>query len=213
VRTFSHLSVDCIASKYILKRYTRDHCIDTPFDRHDKIFLGPDEETTAQWTRTILSDLFKLQKSAIMSPTTMDRAKNLIATTITELDKIPHDVSLPVHRAPAAAASTSNTPQPTERMTKQEEHNVSASAPPVSTTKGSRKKYAGVIADIPQPHFQWDKRKKRRKCGRCDLYDTGHNAATCERAKQQLENSVVKRPRGRLRGGGRGNATIDLGMQ
>jgi hypothetical protein len=167
--------------------------MDTSFDRHDKIFLGPDGETTAQWTRTILSDLFKLQRSAIMSATAMERAKTLIADAITELDKIPHDVSLPVHRASAAAAaSTSSTPQPTERMTEKEERNVSSSAPPVSTTKGSRKKYTGVIADIPQPHFQWDKRKKRRKCGRCGLYDTGHNAAICERAQQQLKNSVIK---------------------
>jgi hypothetical protein len=79
-------------------------------------------------------------------------------------------------------------------MTEQEEHNVLASAPPISTTKGSRKKCAGMTADIPQPHFQRDKRKKRRKCGRCGLYDTGHNAATCERAQQQLKNGVVKRP-------------------
>jgi hypothetical protein len=213
VRTFSHLSGDRIASKYILKRYTRDHCTNTPFDRHDKMFLGPDGETTSQRTRTILSDLFKLQRSTIMSATAMERAKNLIVAAITELEKIPHDISMPVHRAPAAAASTSSTPQPTERMTEQEEHNVSASAPPVSTTKGNHKKYAGVIANIPQPHFQRDKRKKRRKCGSCDLYDTGHNVATCERAQQQLENSVIKRPRGRPRGGGRGNATIDHGMQ
>jgi hypothetical protein len=83
----------------------------------------------------------------------------------------------------------------------------------VSTTKGSRKKFARVIADIPQPHFQRDKRKKWRKCRRCGLYDMGHNAATCERAQQQLENSVVKRPRGRPRRGGCGNVTIDHGMQ
>jgi hypothetical protein len=70
-----------------------------------------------------------------------------------------------------------------------------------------------VIPDIPQPHFQRDKRKKRRKCGRCGLYDTDRNAAICERAQQQLENSVVKQPRGRPRGGGCGNATIDHGMQ
>jgi hypothetical protein len=126
---------------------------------------------------------------------------------------MPHDVSLPVHYAPTAAASTSSTPQPTERMTEKKEHNVSASAPPVSTTKGSLKKYVGVIADIPQPHFQWDKRKKWRKCRRCGMYDMGHNAATCERAQQQLKNSVVKQPRGRPRGGGRGNATIDHRMQ
>jgi hypothetical protein len=48
VRTFSHLSVDRIASKYILKCYTRDHCMGTTFDRHDKMFLGPDGETTTQ---------------------------------------------------------------------------------------------------------------------------------------------------------------------
>jgi hypothetical protein len=40
VRAFSHLSVDHIALRYILKCYTRDHCMDTSFDRHDKIFLG-----------------------------------------------------------------------------------------------------------------------------------------------------------------------------
>jgi hypothetical protein len=114
--------------------------MDTPFDRHDKMFLGPDGETIAQRTRTILSDLLKLQRSAIMSATAMERAKNLIVDAFTKLDKIPHDISLPVHRAPAAAASTSSTPQPTERMTEKEEHNVSASAPPVSTTKGNHKK-------------------------------------------------------------------------
>jgi hypothetical protein len=117
--------------------------MDTPFDRYDEMFLGPDGETAAQQTRTIMSDLFNLQRSAIMSATAMKRAKNLIVDAITELDKIPHDVSLPVHRAPAAAASTSSTPQPTERMTEKEEHNVSASAPPVSTTKGSRKNMQG----------------------------------------------------------------------
>jgi hypothetical protein len=177
--------------------------MDTPFNKHDKMFLGPDGETTAQWTRTIPSYLFKLQRSAIMSTTTIGRAKNLIASAITELDKIPHDVSLPVHRAPPATpASTSSTPQPAERMTEKEEHNVSASAPPVSTIKGNRKKYAGVIADIPQPHFQRNKRKKRRKCGRCGLYNTGHNAGTCERAQQQLKNSVVKQLRGGREGAG-----------
>jgi hypothetical protein len=57
------------------------------FDRHDKIFLGLDGETTAQWMRSILSDLFKLQRSVIMSATATERAKTLIAATITELGK------------------------------------------------------------------------------------------------------------------------------
>jgi hypothetical protein len=172
--------VDHIASRYILKCYTRDHYMETPFEGHDKMFLGPNGETIAQWTRTILSDLFKFQRSAIMFGTAMERAQTLITTAIIELDKILHDVSLPVH--PAPTASTPNTPHPAETMSEQEEHNVSASVPPVSTTKGIRKKYAGMIADIPQPHFQCDKRKKRRKCGRCGMYDTGHIVATCERA-------------------------------
>ena len=139
----------------------------------------------------------------------MKKAKNLIAEAITVLDKIPHDVSLPMQNA-ATAAPTSSFPHHTERMTEHEDDNVSASAPPVSTTKGSRKKCAVMTEDIPQPHFQHDKRKKRRKCGRCGLYDTGHNATTCERAQQQLKNGVIKRPRGRPRGSGRGKA-IDTG--
>jgi hypothetical protein len=181
--------------------------METAFDRHDKMFLGPDGETIAQQVRSILSDHFKLQRSAIMFVTAMESAKTLIVAAITTLDKIPHDVSLPVHHTPTA--STSSTPHPTERMTGQEERNVSASATPISTTKGSHKKCAGMTVDIPQPHFQCDKRKKRRKCGRCSLYDTGHNAATCERAQQQLKNGAIKRPRGTLRGSGRGNETIE----
>jgi hypothetical protein len=143
--------------------------------------------------RSILLDLFKLQRSAIMSTTAMERVKTLITSAITEHDKIPHDVSLPVHRAPTgSAASTSSTPRPAERMTEQEECNVSASAPHISNIKGSHRKCAGMTADIPQPHFQCDKRKKWRKCGRCGLYGIGHNAATYERAQQQLKNGVTK---------------------
>jgi hypothetical protein len=188
--------------------------MEAPFDRHDKMFLGLDGETTTQRTRTILPDLFMLQRSAIMSTTAMERSKTLIASAITELDKIPHNISLPVHHAPiASVASSSHTPHPRERMIEQEEYNVSMSAPPVSTTRGSCKKCAWMIANIPQPHFQRDKRKKRRKCGRCGLYDTSHNATTCERAQQQLKNGVIKQPRGRLRGSRCGNEKIKHGMQ
>jgi hypothetical protein len=187
--------------------------METTYDRHDKMFLGPDGETTGQRMRSIPSDLFKLQRSATMSVTALGRAKTFIIAAIIELDKIPHDVSLPMHRAPAISATlTSSTSQHAERMTEEEERNVSASAPPVSTTKGSRKKCAGMVVDIPQPHFQCDKRNKRRKCGRCGLYDTCHNVATCERAQQHLEHGVVKRPKGRLRGSGRENTTTERGM-
>jgi hypothetical protein len=128
--------------------------METAFDRHDKMFLCPDGDTTAQWMRSILSDLFKLQRYAIMSATAMERAKTLIIAAITELDKIPHNVSLPMHCASTGSvASTSNTPHHAERMVEQEECNVSTSAPPVSTTKGGHRKCAGMTANIPQPHF------------------------------------------------------------
>jgi hypothetical protein len=68
--------------------------METTFDIHDKMFLSPDGDTTAQRTRSILSDLFKLQRSVIMSAIAMEKVKTLIADAITELDKIPHDVSL-----------------------------------------------------------------------------------------------------------------------
>jgi hypothetical protein len=78
--------------------------METTFDRQDKMFLGRDGETT-QITRSILSDLFELQRLVIMSATAMERAKTLITDAITELDKIAHDVSLPVHRAPTSSAA------------------------------------------------------------------------------------------------------------
>jgi hypothetical protein len=53
-----------------------------------------------------------------MPATAMERAKTLIADAIIELDKIPHNVSLPVHHGPTgSAASTLSTPHPVERMT------------------------------------------------------------------------------------------------
>jgi hypothetical protein len=84
----------------------------------------------------------------------MERSKTLIVAAIIELDKITHEVSLPVCHAPtSSAASTSSTLHPTERMSEKEECNISASAPPVSTTKRHLKKCAKMTADIPQPHF------------------------------------------------------------
>jgi lipopolysaccharide biosynthesis regulator YciM len=106
VRAFSHLLVDRIASRYILKRYTRDYCIETTFDRYEKMFLGLDEDTTTQQARSILSYLFKLQRSAIMSTTAMERVKTLSTAAITEHDKIPHDVSLPVYHTPTSSATS-----------------------------------------------------------------------------------------------------------
>jgi hypothetical protein len=67
VRTMTHLSIDQIPSKYILQRYTRDVIVPVGFDRHDKTFCGANGDTLARRTRSILADVFKLQRCAIIS--------------------------------------------------------------------------------------------------------------------------------------------------
>jgi hypothetical protein len=62
VRSFTHFSVERIPSRYILKHYTRDADRETDFDRHDKSFIGPNSDTTARRTRSILSDLLQTSK-------------------------------------------------------------------------------------------------------------------------------------------------------
>jgi hypothetical protein len=42
------------------------------FDKHDKMSLGPNGVTISQRIRSILSDIFKLQRSMIMSAITME---------------------------------------------------------------------------------------------------------------------------------------------
>ena len=68
--------------------------METDFDRHDKPFIGPDGDTKARCMRSLLSDLFKLQRSTIMSAEAWGKAKSPIKDAITILDAIPHDVML-----------------------------------------------------------------------------------------------------------------------
>jgi hypothetical protein len=211
VRVFAHIGLEKVASRYVLKRFTRYATEETPFDRHDMVYAGPGGDTKARRTKAILTDLFKLQRSAVMSEQAMEKAKAIITAAIEELDKIPTDLivpSGPQSRATSYAAGTSTSAAPgpgtvgnMAGVAGPEETLVSPSAPPVSTTKGCRKN--STVADgFPEPHFQRGKEKKRRKCGSCGLYGTGHNSATCERAQQQRGNPVVRRPRGRPKGTG-----------
>jgi len=58
--------VEQVASRYILKRYTRSGNMEIPFDRHNMMFLGPDGDTKArrirgqawEWARDGLGGLF-----------------------------------------------------------------------------------------------------------------------------------------------------------
>jgi hypothetical protein len=76
------------------------------------------------------------------------------------------------------------------------EHHISASAPPVSSIKGSRAK--GVQdGDVPMPHFKRKpKATREHRCSRCK--QKGHKVTTCGR------EVPPKRPRGRPVGSGRG---------
>ncbi|KAK3153632.1 hypothetical protein QOZ80_2BG0178640 [Eleusine coracana subsp. coracana] len=189
---FTHLCVERVPSKYIMKRYTKTPFVDTAFDRHDKVFMGPDGDTKARCTASIMADLFKLQRSAVMPGQALEKEKLIIRDALPILDAIPHDLGLPTRDNPSS---------PNMSHVKQEEINMSASTPPVSTTKGTRRTGAKT-EERPPPHFQRDRRKQRR-CLRCGLCDTGHNAATCERNKKERANNISKRPRGRPRGSSR----------
>ena len=56
----THLTMERVPSKYILKRYTRDATTDAGFNRHDKMFVGPDGDTKKHRATAILGDLFRL---------------------------------------------------------------------------------------------------------------------------------------------------------
>lgn len=193
--------------------------------------FGPDGDTKAQRTASILPILFELQRAAVNSAQAMETARRLVRDAITVLAAIEPDLvepTLPAHtntsqeitsQVPhAAAANTSqedgNNPEEDThsaatdttdpcsaplRQTTDEGVNISAQAPPISTTKGSRKNRS---EDAPEPHFQRPKKKQKRRCSKCGGLATGHNAATCDRANSIAAEGVTKRPRGRPKGSG-----------
>lgn len=79
----------------------------------------------------------------------MDKARSLIHDAILLLDAIPPDVTLDT-------GAGNNVTEDTPTNNNSEEMPVSASAPPVSTTKGSRRRLNGA-ENVPQPHFRRDK--------------------------------------------------------
>jgi len=56
-----------VPSKYVLKRYSTDPHVPTTFDRNDRMFVGPDGDTKARRTYSILGDFYELLQKAIMS--------------------------------------------------------------------------------------------------------------------------------------------------
>ncbi|KAG8078728.1 hypothetical protein GUJ93_ZPchr0007g3006 [Zizania palustris] len=114
----------------------------------------------------------------------MDTAIHLIKDARAVIDAIPHDMG---PMSGANVASHNNI----------EEHiDISATAPPVSTTKGSRKR-GNCMDDVPEPHTRYEKKKIFKRCSTCGKRER-HNSRTC--GKERVE--VPKRPRGRPKGSG-----------
>ncbi|CAL4969684.1 unnamed protein product [Urochloa decumbens] len=186
VCVLTNLQVEHIPSKYIPKRYTREAKVATAFDRHDRMFSGPSGETKASRMLELLPDWCALQQSSVMSSEAVSKCKELLRQALDVVKEIPHDVG------PSAPTAAAQNPV-------QEEQRVSASAPPVSNTKGGRR---GSVAReggdaVPAPHFNRPQTTEHtRRCSTC--HRSGHNAATCGR------EPPPKRPRGRPVGSGRG---------
>lgn len=109
----------------------------------------------------------------------------MLRQALLEINQIPHSVDQFATTEPINEQLPSGT----------QEH-VSASAPPISSTKGSRAREQQG-GDVPLPHFKRKaKTKHTRRCTGCGK--TGHKITTCGR------EVPPKRPRGRPAGSGRG---------
>ncbi|CAO2144062.1 unnamed protein product [Urochloa humidicola] len=186
VCVLTNLQVEHIPSKYIPKRYTRNARVATAFDRHDRMLSGPTGETKASRMLELLPDWCALQQSSVMSSEAVSKCKELLQQALEVIKEIPQDVG-PL--APIAAAQNPV----------REEQSISASAPPISNTKGGRRGCTVSVGDdaVPKPHFNRPQpTDHKRRCKTC--HRSGHNSATCGR------EPTPKRPRGRPVGSGKG---------
>ncbi|KAG2649634.1 hypothetical protein PVAP13_1NG122519 [Panicum virgatum] len=186
----TNLQMAHIPSRYIPKRYTRNAREDTIFDRHDKVYVGTDGDTTASRMLELIPDWCALQRKAIMSSEGVTKCKELLRQALQVINEIPHDMG-------SSAATTA------AGLPFREEHIVLASAPPISSTKSSRKKSMEGV-DAPVAHFKRPQGQKHTcRCSVC--HKTGHSSTTCGR-----EAPPPKRPRGRPVGSGtkRGNGML-----
>ncbi|CAL5082383.1 unnamed protein product [Urochloa decumbens] len=142
VCVLTNLQVEHVPSKYIPKRYTREARVDTAFDRHDRMFSRPSGETKASQMLELLPDWCALQRSSVMSSEAVSKCKELLKEALDVIKEIPHDVG------PSATTAAAQNPVP-------EEQSVSASAPPVSNTKGGHRGSAARDGGdaVPAPHF------------------------------------------------------------
>jgi hypothetical protein len=138
-----------------------------------------------------------------MGPVALNAPSHIPATgPVRPLEPPPGSIPLEQQAAPNAPGHTpAPTPEPPTANIALEEHVISASAPPISTTKGSSKRNA-TGGDVPAPHFKRSKQSSHvRRCSKCNKL--GHYSTSCGR-----DAPPPKRPRGRPVGSGKQKTTV-----
>jgi hypothetical protein len=77
-KSFMHLQVEKIPSKYILQRYTVSSRKDVPFERIDKSFKGKDGVTKSYRQKMLLTKTMKVVRQACMSKAGYDKAMDVL---------------------------------------------------------------------------------------------------------------------------------------
>ncbi|EEE51958.1 hypothetical protein OsJ_33607 [Oryza sativa Japonica Group] len=169
VRVLSHLQVEKILPRYILKRYTRSAKEGGVFDDHDYRRFGLDSTSEIYRHTVLINEATKVAKKASKSTQCYDRAMEVFKELDIEIDGIP-----------------------CEQLLNNEENNIGEmetdpvqaplTAPPISTTKGRKKDKEKLVSKQTESKQRKD---HSRRCSVCHKIE-GHNARTCpSRSKRQ----------------------------
>jgi hypothetical protein len=92
LRTFMHLQVEKIPSKYILQRYTVSSRKDVLFERIDKSFRGKDGVTKSYRQKMLLTKTMKVVRQACMSKAGYDKAMDVLDELDVVLCRLEPDI-------------------------------------------------------------------------------------------------------------------------
>jgi hypothetical protein len=92
LRSFMHLQVEKIPSKYILQRYTVSSRKDVPFERIDKSFRGKNGVTKSYRQKMLLTKTMKVVRQACMSKTGYDKAMDVLDELDVVLCRLEPDI-------------------------------------------------------------------------------------------------------------------------
>jgi hypothetical protein len=92
LRTFMHLQIDCIPTKYILQRYTYSAIQDVTFSRDDKNLKGKDGETKSYRQKMLLKKAMKVVHHASLSRAGHDRALKMMDELLLLLSRLKPNI-------------------------------------------------------------------------------------------------------------------------